>query len=182
MSADELALLIFQSLDRWGRIEVDGLGVFRKDDAGRISLTESNRTRVFIAYALEDLEAAERLYADLLKRGFAPWLDRRNLLPGQNWPARISEAIEHADYFIPCFSRCSVGKRGGFQAELRAALECARRVPLDDAFLIPVRLDACRVPARITRETQYIDLFPDWNAGLERAVRAMEGPRRVTKA
>ncbi|HXJ41569.1 MAG TPA: toll/interleukin-1 receptor domain-containing protein [Bryobacteraceae bacterium] len=179
MSAEELALLIFRSLDRWGKVEVDGLGVFRKDDSGRISLGESNRSRVFIAYAAEDAAPAERLCADLEDRGFAPWLDRRRLLPGQNWPRRIQEAIENADYFVACFSKSSVGKRGGFQAEIRYALDCARRVPLDDLFLIPVRLDACRVPARITRETQYVDLFPDWSAGLERVAAAIEGQRRL---
>lgn len=178
MSAEELALVIFQSLERGGRVEVDGLGVFRKDDGGRISLRDSNRTRVFIAYAIEDVDKAERLYQDLESHGYAPWLDRKKLLPGQNWPQRIQEAIGNADYFIACFSRNSVGKRGGFQAEVRYALDCANRVPLDDVFLIPIRLDACRVPTRITRETQYIDLFPDREAGLERMMRAMERNRR----
>lgn len=179
MSAEELALLIFQSLDKQRSVEVDGLGVFRRDDAGRISLRESNRTRVFIAYALEDLALAQRLYSDLEARGFAPWLDRRKLLPGQHWPRRIQEAIETADYFIACFSGSSVAKRGGFQAEIRYAMDCANRIPLDDVYLIPVRLDGCRVPARIMRETQYIDLFPDWNQGLDRLVTAMERhPRR----
>jgi hypothetical protein len=31
-----------------------------------------------------------------------------------------------------------------------------------------VRLDGCHVPASISRETQYIDLFPDWNRGFRR--------------
>lgn len=177
MSAEELALLIFRSLDRSGRVEVDGLGVFRKDEDGRISLRESNRPRVFIAYALEDRHLAERLYAELESRGYAPWLDRKKLLPGQNWPRRIQEAIENADYVVPCFSSNSVGKRGGFQAELRYALDCASRVPLDDLYLLPVRLDSCRIPGRIARDTQYVDLFPEWNAGLERLVSAMESAR-----
>jgi len=174
MTAEELAVLIFRSLDHHGRVEVDGLGVFRKDEAGRISLRESNRKRVFIAYAVEDVETAERLYEALEARGFAPWMDRRKLLPGQNWPRRIQEAIETADYFLACFSTHSAGKRGGFQAEIRYALDCASHIPLDEVYLIPVRLDACRVPARITRETQYIDLFPDWARGLERLVESME--------
>ncbi len=178
MSAEELALLIFQQLEQGGRVEVDGLGIFRKDDEGRISLKATNRIRVFIAYALEDVATAERLYDELERRGFSPWLDRKKLLPGQNWPRRIQEAIENADYFIGCFSKSSVGKRGGFQAEIRYALDCANRVPLDEIFLIPIRLDACRVPARITRETQYIDIFPCWEEGVERVAKTMERNRR----
>src|SRR6185312_7470561 len=101
------------------------------------------------AYAHEDAAAAERLYREFVKRGFSAWLDRKKLLPGQNWPRRIEDAIISADFFVACFSTRSVDKRGGFQAEIRYALDCAKRVPLDDVFLIPVRLDECRVPARI---------------------------------
>jgi len=168
VSAEELAILICRSLQQSPAVEVDGLGVFTLDACGRISFRDGNRPRVFIAYAIEDAERAEALYAALEARGFAPWLDRRKLLPGQDWPGRIQDAIENADFFVACFSTNSVNKRGGFQVEVRHALECARRIPLDDVFLIPVRLDDCRVPARIRRETQYVDLFPDWEAGVAR--------------
>jgi hypothetical protein len=30
------------------------------------------------------------------------------------------------------------------------------------------------VPARIQRETQYVDLFPDWNPGLQRILRIIQ--------
>jgi TIR domain-containing protein len=170
MSAEELAELIRRTLCRTPAVEVDGLGVFTRDDSGHISFRSGKRPRVFIAYASEDAALAERLFNDLHWRGFAPWMDRRKLLPGQNWPRRIEEAIANSDFFVGCFSRHSVKKRGGFQAEVRYALDCARRVPLDDVFLIPARFDDCRVPVRIQRETHYVDLFPDWNSGLARIV------------
>jgi hypothetical protein len=143
-----------------------------------VSLREANRLRVFIAYATEDLATSERLFNVLRSRGYSPWLDRRRLLPGQNWPRRIEDAIANADFFIACFSSHSVKKRGGFQAEVRYALDCASRLPIDDVFLIPVRLDECRVPARIQRETQYVDLFPDFDGGVERVVATIEARRR----
>jgi hypothetical protein len=178
MSAEELAILICDSLRDSSSVEIDGLGTFRLDETGKISFRHRNSPRVFIAYAVEDAATADRLYAALTARGYDPWMDRRKLLPGQNWPRRIEEAIESADFFIACFSRHSVGKRGGFQAEVRSALDCASRVPLDDVFLIPVRLDPCRVPALITRETQYVDLFPDWTTGLEKLLTTLQKPRR----
>jgi hypothetical protein len=178
MNAEELAILICRSLERSHAVEIEGLGTFVRDDVGRISFQDHHKPSVFIAYAVEDVVHAERLYGQLEGRGFEPWLDRKRLMPGQNWPLRIREAIETSDFFIACFSRNSVGKRGGFQTEVRLALECASRVPLDDIFLIPVRLDRCRVPVKITRETQYLDLFPDWDAGLDRLVRTMEKQRR----
>ena len=81
-------------------------------------------------------------------------------MPGQNWPRAIESAIETSDFFIACFSGDSVSKKGGFQAEIRYALDCARQVPLDEIFLVPVRLDPCAVPRTIEKQYQYVDLFP----------------------
>jgi hypothetical protein len=149
-------------------VDIDGLGVFRRNSAGEYQFVPQSHPTIFLAYVEEDRLWADRLFDDLEKRGFAPWLDRRKLLPGQNWPRAIEEAIETSDFFVACFSHQSVRKKGSFQAEIRYALDCARRTPLDEAFLPPVRLDECRVPWRIRREIHYIDLFPDWNRGLRR--------------
>jgi TIR domain len=151
-------------------VEIDGLGTFSLDDAGEVSFRRHGRARIFISYAREDSAAAIRLFKSLERRGYAPWLDRRKLLPGQDWARRIDDAIATSDFFIPCFSAKSVRKRGAFQAEIRLALDCARRMPLDEVFLIPVRIDDCSVPERIRQETQFVDLFPDWQEGFARVV------------
>jgi hypothetical protein len=178
MSNELLAQLIRRWLKRTRRVEIDGLGVFSIGSKGRVSLRDANRPRIFIAYATEDAAMAERLFQAFRSRGYAPWLDRRKLLPGQNWPRRIEDAIASADFFVACFSSHSVRKRGGFQSEVRYALDCASRIPIDDVFLIPVRLDECRVPQRIQREIQYVDLFPDFEAGVERVLAVVEARRR----
>ena len=98
-------------------------------------------------------------------------------MPGQNRPRAIEAAIETSDFFLPCFSRNSVSKWGGFRAEIRYALDCARRVPLDEIFIVPVRLDDCRVPRRIQRELQYIDLFPEWTAGVRQNTTVVASPK-----
>ena len=46
--------------------------------------------------------------------------------------------------------------------------------------MIPVRLDDCPVPARIQKELQYIDLFPDWARGLRRLFTVMGRARAQT--
>ena len=95
-------------------------------------------------------------------------MDRKKLLPGQNWPRSIDQAISVSDFFVACFSQRASGKRGSFQSELRFALDCARRLPLEEVFFIPVRLEECRLPPRIMREFEYVDLFPGWEKGLGR--------------
>ena len=57
--------------------------------------------------------------------------------------------------------------------EIRYALDCARQVPLDQIFIVPVRLDDCEPPRVISHELQYIDLFPDRRVGLARLISMM---------
>lgn len=172
-SAAQVARIVRQCLAEGASVEIDGLGTFLPDAQHGFRFLARNSPKVFVAYVQEDAAAAERMFDHLAASGFEPWIDRRRLLPGQNWPRSIEEAIDTSDFFLACFSQKSAAKKGGFQAEIRYALDCMKRVPLDEIFLIPVRLEECPVPARIQRELQYIDLFPDWDAGFRRAVMAM---------
>lgn len=174
--SEAVARLLRECLKHGARVEIEGLGVFRSDGQGRFRFEPATRPKVFLAYVQEDAAAAERLYRDFRAHGFDPWLDRKKLLPGQNWPRSIERAIELTDYFVACFSQRAVGKRGCFQSELRYALDCARRVPLDQTYFIPVRLEECAIPWRIRRSIQYVDLFPDWEAGFRRILAAMGRP------
>ncbi|HUO28439.1 MAG TPA: toll/interleukin-1 receptor domain-containing protein [Bryobacteraceae bacterium] len=172
-STEQVARLLRQCLAEGISVEIDGLGAFLPDPRGGFRFQARNRPKVFIAYVQEDTASAERLFVDLEAAGFDPWLDRRKLLPGQNWPRSIEDAIDTSDFFLACFSPRSVTKKGGFQAEIRYALDCTRRLPLGEVFLIPARLERCAVPARIQHELQYIDLFPDWTRGFRRIMAAM---------
>ena len=172
-SSAQVVRMVRRCLAEGVSVEIDGLGTFLPDARHGFRFLPRNRPKVFVAYVQEDAAAALRVFEGLESAGFEPWLDRRRLLPGQNWPRSIEEAIDTSDFFLACFSRNSINKKGGFQAEIRYALDCTRRIPLDEIFLIPARLDACPVPARIQRELQYIDLFPDWERGFRRVVMAM---------
>jgi hypothetical protein len=167
-TSHQLAQIVIRGLRAGKIIEIEGLGTFYPDAARGLRFEPVAVPKVFVAYVKEDEALAARLYADLEGEGFSPWMDVRKLLPGQNWPRAIETAIETSDFFVPCFSSNSVRKRGGFQAEIRHALDCARQVPLDEIFVVPVRFDACDIPRTIRRQIQYVDLFPDRGAGLRR--------------
>ncbi len=169
-TSSQLSRLLRQCLEEGGTVEIDGLGVFRSRGRGRYQFQPEQRPRVFLAYVQEDRVAVLRLYKALEASGLDPWMDRKKLLPGQNWKRAIERAIQLCDFFIACHSRRSVGKRGRFQSELHYALDCATRTPFEDTWLIPVRLDECRVPARIADEFHYVDLFPEWEKGVARVV------------
>jgi len=163
-----------ECLDEGKSVTIDGLGRFHSDGRRGYRFIARSAPSVFLAYVQEDAREVEQLCDGLEQRGFDPWMDRRKLLPGQNWPRSIEDALEATDFVVACFSRHSVSKKGGFQAEIRYALDCARRMPLDDVYFIPVRLDPCAVPATIRREIQYIDLFPDWERGFRRIVTTLQ--------
>lgn len=168
--------IVRRALERGQTVEIDGLGTFgiRGTAAGGgYEFRPQTKPRVFIAYVEEDIALARRLRDGIAEAEVSPWMDKDNLLPGQDWPRAIRRAIEISDAFLACFSTRSIAKRGPFQSELRWALRCARRMPLDESFVIPVRFDPCRIPRQIQERSQYVDLFPDWDAGVKQVVKAL---------
>ncbi len=163
-----IARILRETLERGGSVEIDGLGTMYAGGKDGFRFVAQTKPRVFIAYVEEDLPFARKLYRAFEDHGFRPWLDKKRLMPGQNWPRAIETAIQTSDFFVACFSRRATSKRGSFHSELRYALFCAAKVPLDEIFLIPIRLDDCDVPARISKQIQYLDLFPEWGPGVSR--------------
>jgi hypothetical protein len=162
---EQIFEIVRKSLEAGQAVEIEGLGRFHAS-AGCYRFDPEARPTVFVAYAVEDLEMVRRLCEALRAAGCSPWLDKDRLMPGQNWTRSIERAIADADAFVACFSTRSVAKRGQFQSELRHAIDCAQKRPLDDVFLLPARLERCEVPAKIADEWQYVDLFPDWERGV----------------
>lgn len=173
----EVLEIIRKSLEAGQAVEIEGLGRFHATSSGYRFDPDAQPT-VFVAYASEDLELARRLAEALRAADCSPWLDKDRLMPGQHWTQSIERAIAEADAFVACFSRRSVSKRGQFQSELRHALACAEKRPLDEVFLLPVRLEKCVVPERIAEQVQYVDLFPDWERGVKRLVRSIRKAAR----
>lgn len=180
-SLESVARVIRECLAEGRSVEIERVGTFRPSSSGGFDFVADEKPTVFLAYVEEDRAAVLHIYELLEEAGFRPWMDQKKLMPGQNWPRAIEGAIQTSDFFVACLSQRAVRKRGTFQSELRFALDCARKTPLDSVFFLPVRLDACRVPARIQSQLQYIDLFPSLETGVARLERTMweETARRI---
>jgi len=176
---ERILRIVRRALERGQTVEIDGLGTFGTAAGGNYEFVSQTKPRVFIAYVEEDLPLARRLRDEIAAAGCSPWMDKDKLLPGQDWPRAICRAIEISDAFVAGFSTQSIAKRGPFQSELRWALRCARRMPLDETFVIPVRFDRCCVPQQIRERSQYVDLFPDWEHGMKKIVRAVRKARQL---
>jgi tetratricopeptide (TPR) repeat protein len=108
-------------------------------------------TKIFLSHAREDSAKVEHLYQYLKLKGFDPWMDKTDLLPGQDWELEIEGAIERSHFFIACLSGNSVGKSGFVQKELKIALDLLDRQPEGTIFLIPALIESCAIPRRFQR-------------------------------
>jgi len=176
-----LGRVVQQCLREGNVVEIDGLGVFRPLGKGKFGFVAESAPSVFLAYVEEDLPQVRKLFDALAAAGFKPWLDKRDLMPGQNWPRSIQGAISVSDFFIACFSRRTMSKRGTFHAELRYAIDCASEIPIDEIFLIPTRLEPCDIPPRIAEQIHYVDLFPNWERGVKRIVASVHKQMRLRR-
>ena len=103
--------------------------------------------QVFLSYARDDGKAARRLYDDLRRSGpMHVWFDRVDLLPGMEWKPAIRKAIRESRFFVALLSKSSVANRGYRHTELRQALEVKDEFPRAKTYLVPARLDNCRMP------------------------------------
>lgn len=114
--------------------------------------------RIFLSYAKEDKEKIRNIYRRLQAERLNPWIDVADLLPGEDWDKAIIGAIRTARFVIVFLSNNSVNKRGYVQKEIAEALDAAERLPESEIYIIPVRLEECFVPDRLSR-WQYIDIF-----------------------
>ena len=112
---------------------------------------------VFVCYALDDFEQVHPIYKRL-SVSYTPWMDKENIVGGQDWDLEITRAIEESKFFLACLSSHSVNKEGYVQKELKKGLEILDRQPEGSIYLIPIRLDNCSVPQRFKR-LHWIDLF-----------------------
>ncbi len=105
-----------------------------------------DKLKVFLCHASENKPIVKDLYDDLVAAGYAPWLDSEVLIPGVDWDREIRIALRASDSVIVCVSSVLVDKEGYIQKELRFAQDIQSEKPGGTIFLIPLRLDNCKIP------------------------------------
>jgi hypothetical protein len=106
---------------------------------------------IFLCHSSNDKPQVRELYKRLKSKRFDPWLDEEKLLPGQIWQLEIKKAVKKADIVIVCLSRGSITKVGYIQKEISYALDFAEEQPEGKLFLIPLKLEECEVPERLSK-------------------------------
>jgi len=126
--------------------------------------------RVFLCHSSGDKTAVRSLYRKLETEGFDPWLDEEDLIPGEEWQKVIPKAVRRSDVVLVCLSAQSIMKSGYVQKEISYALDVAEEQPEGTIFIIPLRLELCEVPDRLSR-WHWVDLYSE--DGYEKLTRAL---------
>jgi len=152
--------------------------VIRQTKPREYTMTADNQ--IFLSYARKDIEQVEILYQRLVEAGFRPWMDTKDILPGEQWQSSIQRAIRDSDFIVVCLSENSVDRRGWIQREIKQALDAWQGMLDSDIYLIPVRLHDCEAPESLG-DFQWVDLFE--SDGWDRLVKALQVgvDRRATR-
>ena len=122
-----------------------------------------SKNAVFLSYATEDAEAAQRICAALRAASIEVWFDQSELRGGDVWDAAIRNQIKACALFVPLISMHSRARvEGYFRLEWKLAVDRSHLMAAEKPFLVPVVIDGineadARVPDRF-REVQWTRL------------------------
>jgi TolB-like protein/Flp pilus assembly protein TadD len=104
-------------------------------------VTEPSHT-VFLSYASQDAQAAQRICEALRAAGIEVFLDQSELRGGDAWDQKIRREIHDCVLFIPIVSQHTQERlEGYFRHEWKLAIERTHHMAEQKAFLVPVVVD-----------------------------------------
>ena len=117
--------------------------------------------QVFISYAAQDKDRAEKIYGYLERAGLHPWRYEANLKPGDDWKVQIDAALHSSSHCIVLLSPYTI-KSPAVAAEYRYFL--AQNKPLIPVLVTDVAPED--IPERL-KSIQMIDMrsFTDTSIG-----------------
>jgi TolB-like protein/Flp pilus assembly protein TadD len=105
-------------------------------------VTEASRA-VFLSYASQDAEPAQRICEGLRAAGIEVWLDQSELRGGDAWDLKIRQQIRDCALFVPIISVNTASRlEGYFRLEWKLAVDRSHLMAAEKPFLLPVVVDA----------------------------------------
>ena len=98
---------------------------------------------VFLSYARPDAQVVDRIASDLRRQGVHLWMDRQDLVAGQEWLPQIEQAISSADFMLVSLSKASLSSKW-VQREYQVAFQSQART--GSTRLVPVLLERVDLP------------------------------------
>jgi hypothetical protein len=145
--------------------------------------SSSKSPHVFLSYASDDAQSAERLRPLLKLGGFGPWLDSEVLSTVEPWEAAMARAIRSSDFVVALLSRGTRNSRQ--EQELRAAVRDSQGG--DDPgkpLVLPCAVTGTRnaafddIAPDFLRQSHVLD-FADFDAGWQRLYESLYKAARL---
>jgi TolB-like protein/Tfp pilus assembly protein PilF len=100
---------------------------------------------VFLSYASQDADAAQRIAEALRASGVEVWFDRSELVGGDAWDQKIRRQIKECALFAPVISANTQARTEGyFRLEWRLADQRTHLMAKGRPFLLPIVIDDTR--------------------------------------
>jgi TolB-like protein/Tfp pilus assembly protein PilF len=97
---------------------------------------------VFLSYASQDTDAAQRICAALRAFGIEVWFDQSELRGGDAWDQKIRQQIRDCALFVPIVSANTVARSEGyFRLEWLLADQRTQMIARNKTFIVPVCVD-----------------------------------------
>jgi TolB-like protein/cytochrome c-type biogenesis protein CcmH/NrfG len=98
---------------------------------------------VFLSYASQDADAAQRICDALRAGGVEVWFDKGELRGGDAWDQSIRQQIHDCALFVPIISQHTHERlEGYFRLEWKLAVDRTHTMAAIKAFLVPVVIDS----------------------------------------
>ncbi len=129
-------------------------------EAPAVAATDAGQMQagaIFLSYASDDLEAAQRIKTALEANGLDVWFDKKRLEVGDDWDQKIRRNIANCSLCLAVVSRSTEGRpEGYFRREWKWAVDRAEGIADEVAFIVPVTIDdtpayEAKVPERFKR-------------------------------
>jgi len=97
---------------------------------------------VFLSYASQDADAAQRVCAALRAAGVEVWFDQNELTGGDAWDQKIRKQIKECALFVPVISANTNARvEGYFRLEWKLADDRTHLMARGTPFLVPICID-----------------------------------------
>ena len=117
------------------------------------NISSDKGKQLLISHSSKDKAFANCLYADLVEQGHNPWLDDRDIKPGQFILKEIQKTLKHADYTLVLLSPNSI-MSDWVAAEWEAAYW--DEVTNQKVKVIPLLIESCDI-SPLLKTKKYID-------------------------
>ena len=136
----------------------------------RLERQRMNR-RVFVIYSHKDKEKALELVTKLKEKGYNPWIDELEVIPGQNWNKAILQAIERSSAAIYLCSKSSENSNGFIGKEVKFAMDVLRATREAHSPIIPAYLEESDLPEELA-DIHAVKLYE--SGGFEKLEKGLE--------